>query len=48
MMDRRTHLAALWADRTAHAVQAAIVKGRPLIAEFGTRAEFEPVANAAA
>lgn len=45
----------LWADREAHEasltlpqVKAAIAKGRPLIAGFGTRAEFKPVANAAA
>src|SRR5690606_35135529 len=45
----------LWADKEAHAaslalpqVKAAIARGRPLIAEFGTRAEFKPVANAAA
>lgn len=45
----------LWADRAAHAaslalpqVRVAIAKGRPLIAEFGTRAEFKPVANAGA
>jgi len=45
----------LWADKAAHAaslalpqVKAAIAKGRPLIAGFGTRAEFKPVANAAA
>ena len=30
------------------AVQAAIAKGRPLIAGFGTRAEFKPVAKAGA
>ena len=30
------------------AVQAAIAKGRPLIAGFGTRAEFKPVAKARA
>jgi len=41
----------LWADKAAHAaslqlpaVQAAIAKGRPLIAGFGSRAEFKPVA----
>lgn len=40
----------IWADKTAHeaslqlpAVQAAIAKGRPLIAGFGMRAEFKPV-----
>src|SRR3546814_12730314 len=40
----------LWADKAAHAaslqlpaVQAAIAKGRPLIAGFGSRAEFKPV-----
>lgn len=45
----------LWADKEAHAaslalpqVKAAIARGRPLIAEFGPRAEFKPVANAAA
>lgn len=45
----------LWADKEAHAaslalpqVEAAIARGRPLIAEFGTRAEFKPVANAGA
>lgn len=45
----------IWADAEAHAaslalpqVKAAIAKGRPLIAGFGTRAEFKPVANAAA
>ena len=45
----------LWADRAAHAasldlpsVRAAIAKGRPLIAGFGTRAEFVPVARATA
>lgn len=43
----------LWADKEAHAaslklpaVQEAIKKGRPLIAGFGTRAEFKPVAKA--
>jgi quinol monooxygenase YgiN len=43
----------LWADKDAHAaslqlpaVQAAIAKGRPLIAGFGSRAEFKPVAKA--
>jgi len=42
----------IWADMKAHAasltlpaVQAAIKKGRPLIAGFGTRAEFKPVAK---
>jgi quinol monooxygenase YgiN len=42
----------LWTDRDAHAaslelpaVQEAIKKGRPLIAGFGTRAEFKPVAH---
>lgn len=42
----------LWASQEAHAaslklpaVQAAIAKGRPLIAGFGTRAEFKPVAH---
>ena len=45
----------LWTDKAAHeaslqlpAVQAAIKKGRPLIAGFGTRAEFKPVAKAGA
>ena len=45
----------LWANKEAHAaslglpeVQAAIAKGRPLIAGFGTRAEFQPVAKAGA
>jgi quinol monooxygenase YgiN len=45
----------LWTDKDAHAaslelpaVQEAIRKGRPLIAGFGTRAEFKPVAPAAA
>ncbi|RIV81428.1 antibiotic biosynthesis monooxygenase [Pelagerythrobacter aerophilus] len=45
----------IWADEEAHAaslalpeVKAAIAKGRPLIAGFGTRAEFKPVADAAA
>ena len=44
----------LWVDKEAHAaslqlpsVQAAIAKGRPLIAGFGTRAEFKPVAQVA-
>ncbi len=43
----------LWENREAHAaslqlpvVQEAIRKGRPLIAGFGTRAEFKPVAKA--
>jgi quinol monooxygenase YgiN len=43
---------ALWADKDAHAaslqlpsVQAAIAKGRPLIAGFGARAEFRPIAS---
>lgn len=43
----------LWENREAHAaslqlpvVQQAIRKGRPLIAGFGTRAEFKPVAKA--
>ena len=45
----------LWTSREAHAdslklpaVQDAIKKGRPLIAGFGTRAEFKPVARAGA
>ncbi|MBA3940474.1 MAG: antibiotic biosynthesis monooxygenase [Sphingopyxis sp.] len=45
----------LWTSREAHAdslklpaVQDAIKKGRPLIAGFGTRAEFKPVAKAGA
>ncbi len=45
----------LWTDKAAHAaslqlpaVQAAIGKGRPLIAGFGSRAEFKPVAKAGA
>ncbi|MBB5707713.1 putative quinol monooxygenase [Sphingopyxis panaciterrulae] len=45
----------LWADKAAHAaslqlpaVQAAIAKGRSLIAGFGSRAEFKPVAKAGA
>ena len=45
----------LWDSKAAHtaslklpAVQAAIAKGRPLIAGFGTRAEFMPVAKAGA
>ena len=40
----------LWENKAAHAaslqlpaVQATIAKGRPLIAGFGTRAEFRPV-----
>lgn len=44
----------LWDSRESHAaslglpaVQEAIRKGRPLIAGFGTRAEFKPVANSA-
>ena len=43
----------LWENREAHGaslqlpvVQEAIRKGRPLIAGFGTRAEFKPVAKA--
>ena len=43
----------IWETKAAHAasqklpdVQAAIAKGRPLIAGFGTRAEFAPVAQA--
>ncbi|KQZ64427.1 antibiotic biosynthesis monooxygenase [Sphingopyxis sp. Root1497] len=43
----------LWDSREAHAaslqlpaVQAAIKKGRPLIAGFGQRIEFKPVATA--
>jgi quinol monooxygenase YgiN len=43
----------VWATRTDHAnslklpaVQAAIAKGRPLIAGFGTRAETRPVNHA--
>lgn len=43
----------LWENREAHAaslqlpvVQEVIRKGRPLIAGFGTRAEFKPVAKA--
>lgn len=43
----------LWSDKDAHAaslqlpaVQAAIKKGRPLIAGFGQRIEFKPVASA--
>lgn len=42
----------LWDSKEAHAaslklpaVQEAIKKGRPLIAGFGTRAEFKPVAK---
>jgi quinol monooxygenase YgiN len=42
----------LWDSKEAHAaslklpaVQAAIARGRPLIAGFGTRAEFKPVAK---
>ena len=45
----------LWDSKDAHVaslqlpvVRAAIAKGRPLIAGFGTRAEFKPVAKAAA
>ncbi len=45
----------LWDSKAAHtaslklpAVQAAIAKGRSLIAGFGTRAEFRPVAKAGA
>lgn len=45
----------LWDSKDAHAaslqlpeVRAAIAKGRPLIAGFGTRAEFKPVAKAGA
>ena len=45
----------LWESKEAHAAsltlpaeQAAIAKGRPLIAGFGTRAEFKPVARAGA
>ncbi|MBN8845798.1 MAG: antibiotic biosynthesis monooxygenase [Sphingomonadales bacterium] len=45
----------LWDSKESHAaslalpsVQAAIAKGRPLIAGFGTRAEFKPVAQARA
>lgn len=45
----------LWESKEAHAaslklpaVQAAIKKGRPLIAGFGTRAEFKPVAKTGA
>ena len=42
----------IWRDKEAHAasltlpaVQAAIARGRPLIASFGTRVEFKPVAK---
>lgn len=42
----------IWRDKEAHAasltlpaVQAAIARGRPLIAGFGTRVEFKPVAK---
>ncbi|HEY0595859.1 putative quinol monooxygenase [Sphingopyxis sp.] len=45
----------LWDSKDAHAaslklpaVQEAIAKGRPLIAGFGTRAEFKPVAKTGA
>ena len=45
----------LWDSKEAHAtslklpaVREAIAKGRPLIAGFGTRAEFRPVAKAGA
>ena len=45
----------VWETQQAHAaslklpaVQDAIKKGRPLIAGFGTRAEFKPVAKARA
>ncbi|MBK6413528.1 antibiotic biosynthesis monooxygenase [Sphingopyxis sp.] len=45
----------LWDGKESHAaslglpaVQAAIKKARPLIAGFGTRAEFKPVAKASA
>ncbi len=45
----------LWDDKESHAaslqlpgVQDAIKRGRPLIAGFGTRAEFKPVANSRA
>jgi len=45
----------LWDSKDSHAaslglpaVQAAIQKGRPLIAGFGTRAEFKPVAKTGA
>ncbi|MDZ3830462.1 MAG: antibiotic biosynthesis monooxygenase [Sphingopyxis sp.] len=44
----------LWETQEAHtaslqhpAVRAAIAKGRPLIAAFGTRVEFKPVAKTA-
>ena len=40
--------AAVEASLQLPAVQAAIKKGRPLIAGFGTRAEFKPVAKAGA
>ncbi len=45
----------LWVSKEAHAasltlpvVQGAIKRGRPLIAGFGTRAEFKPVAKTGA
>lgn len=45
----------IWETKDAHAaslalpsVQAAIAKGRPLIAGFGSRAEFKPVPRARA
>ncbi|MBL0914034.1 MAG: antibiotic biosynthesis monooxygenase [Sphingopyxis sp.] len=45
----------LWDSKESHAaslqlpgVQEAIKKGRPLIAGFGTRAEFKPVAHSGA
>ena len=45
----------LWDSKDAHMaslqlpeVRAAIAKGRPLVAGFGTRAEFKPVAKARA
>lgn len=45
----------IWENREAHAasltlpaVQVVIAKARPLIAGFGTRAEFKPVAKAGA
>ena len=45
----------LWDSKASHAaslqlpvVQEAIRKGRPLIAGFGARAEFKPVANSGA
>jgi len=45
----------LWDSKDAHMaslqlpeVRAAIAKGRPLVAGFGTRAEFKPVAKAGA